>query len=404
MEGYGGHWAAAGLTVLPGRIDALRSALDDHAARLLTPELLERVEHVDAVVSGAELTLSLAEELLAIEPCGAGNPAVNLFVTGARFDSVRPLGDGRHARFTVRSGGAGASAVAFGCDGKVPGADGAEPVDASFRLERNAWRGVVEPRLILRQATGCAPAPIEVLGEPGDYVSAAFEELERDLGDGAGAGAGQAVRTILDRRGESPLAVLADARAARGGVLAVCSEVSRRLPGLAQRTGGFTLIAHESLASAPALLDHYEQVVVLDPPGSPGADAVVRRGAGYTHLAWSEAELRFAQQMHELEYGLRTSLVALYRALRERQRVAGEELERLLRGDASHARPARLAGRLVRVLAELELVSLDRDLPALALAGAQPTQLERSPAYRVYTRRYEDGQRFLSRAQPRRRT
>jgi hypothetical protein len=108
--------------------------------------------------------------------------------------------------------------------------------------------------------------------------------------------------------------------------------------------------------------------------------------------------------MHELEYGLRTSLVALYRALRERQRVAGEELERLLRGDASHARPARLAGRLVRVLAELELVSLDRDLPALALAGAQPTQLERSPAYRVYTRRYEDGQRFLSRAQPRRRT
>ena len=102
--------------------------------------------------------------------------------------------------------------------------------------------------------------------------------------------------------------------------------------------------------------------------------------------------------MHELEYGLRTSLVAFYRALRDRRRAAGEELERLLRGDGPHGRSARLAGRLMRVLAELELVSLDRDLPALAIAGAAPTALERSPSYRVYAQRYEDGRRYLSSA------
>ena len=100
--------------------------------------------------------------------------------------------------------------------------------------------------------------------------------------------------------------------------------------------------------------------------------------------------------MHELEYGLRASLVALYRALRLRQRVAGEELEHLLRGEGPHGRPARLAGRLIKVLAELELVSLDRDLPALAIAGVAPTALERSPSYRVYAKRHEDGRRFLS--------
>ena len=71
-------------------------------------------------------------------------------------------------------------------------------------------------------------------------------------------------------------------------------------------------------------------------------------------------------------------------ACRLRGRVTGEELEHLLRGDGPHGRPARLAARLIRVLAELELVSLDRDLPALAIAGAAPTALERSPAYRVY--------------------
>jgi len=124
----------------------------------------------------------------------------------------------------------------------------------------------------------------------------------------------------------------------------------------------------------------------------------LRRGSGFTHLAWGEAELRFTEQMHELEYGLRASLVALYRSLRPRERVAGEELERLLRGDGPHGRSARLAGRLVRVLAELELVSLDRDLLALSIAGRTPTALELSPSYRAYAQRYEDGIRFLSRA------
>jgi hypothetical protein len=53
---------------------------------------------------------------------------------------------------------------------------------------------------------------------------------------------------------------------------------------------------------------------------------------------------------------------------------------------------------LIKVLADLELVSLDRDLPALAIAGGAQTALERSEAYRVYAQRYEDGRRFLSSA------
>ncbi len=412
---YGGHRAAAGLTILPERIDDLREAVETHAEAVLTPDLLESVERVDAVVSGSELTLGLAEELLALEPCGIGNPSVNLLLSGARFDSVRPLGDGRHARFSVVSGGARAAAIAFGCDGVVPGDDGREPLDASFRLDRNVWRGIVEPRLVFRHAAACAPAPIEVVGEPVDYLAAAFAELDRrPAPPGADAGAndsdqvGSARRRVLDRRGESPLAVLADARAVGGRVLAVCAEVSRRLPGLAARAGGFALVAHSKLAAAPELAAAYAQLVVLDPPATDRADAATRGGSGYTHLAWGEAELRFARQMHEQEYGLRASLVALYRALQGQGRVTGDRLVRLLRDDSHppgpqrhHPRPAHQAGRLVRILAELELVSLDRTPPALALVGAAPTELERSPAFRAYVREYEEGQRFLSRAQPR---
>jgi single-stranded-DNA-specific exonuclease len=426
---YGGHRAAAGMSVLPHEIDAFREAFERHAESVLTPEMLAPLERVDAVVSGADLSLDLAEELLALAPFGQGNPDVRLYLSGASFDAVRPMGEGgKHARFNVTSGGARASAVAFGCDGRVPGADGG-PVDASFKLERNIWNGVTEPRLTLRHAAPCNPAEIVVLGEPEDYLTTALMELDRDLEFDFGTGdrdsefaiesdpasdyepqpyedlAAAAQRTVLDRRGQSPLATIVDAQAASGPehpILVICANSPRRLAALASRRGGFALITHESALDEPELITEFNHVVVLDPPASKTQEAITRLGTGFTHLAWGEAELRFAQQMHAQEYELRASLVALYRSLRERGRVAGEELEQLLRGDGSHARSARLAGRLLRVFTELELVSLDPDLPALVIAAAQPTELERSAAYGVYTKTSEDGQRFLSGSQPRR--
>ncbi|MFZ0976499.1 MAG: DHHA1 domain-containing protein, partial [Solirubrobacteraceae bacterium] len=401
LERYGGHRAAAGMTLRRGRIDGFRRAFEDHAEAVLPDELLIVRERVDAIASGCELGLDLAEELELLEPCGMGNPRSRLLVPGARLRDPRPMGDGRHLRFVVGSGGINARAVSFGCDGKL-GVEPDEPVDATFRLERNFWNGAVEPRLVLGHARPCAPEAIEVLGEPEDYLAAALDAREAALDsrgvEGHPAPAVPGKRTILDRRGHSPLAVLRDAVAAGGEVLGVCSDAPRRLSGLSARVGGFALISYHALERDPEIAEQFVHLVALDPPASSRARQLLAGGGGFAHLAWGEPELRFAQQMHELEYGLRASLVAFYRALRLRGRVTGQELEHLLRGDGPHARPARLAARLVKVLAELELVSLDRDLPALAIAGAAPTALERSPAYRVYAQQYEDGRQFLSSA------
>jgi len=394
LDRYGGHRAAAGMAIGRDRIEPFREAFEGHAAEVLLPEMLVPRERVDAVASGCELGLELAEELELLEPCGMGNPRSRLLVPGARLRDLRPMGEGRHLRFVVGSGGTSARAVAFGCGGKL-GVEPDEPVDATFRLERNFWNGAVEPRLVLGHARPCAPAGIEVLGEPDDYLRAALEVSDLDP---VPAPASPEVRTLLDRRGQSPLAVLRDAVTAGGDVLAVCADARRRQSGLAARTGGFALISYHALARDPRIGERFAQLVALDPPAGADGAAMLRAGCGFTHLAWGEPELRFAQQMHELEYGLRASLVALYRSLRLRGRATGEELEHLLRGDGPHGRPARLAARLIRVLAELELVSLDRDLPALAIAGTAPTALERSSAYRVYAQRYEDGRRFLSSA------
>jgi single-stranded-DNA-specific exonuclease len=397
LERYGGHRAAAGLTIRPAALESFRAALEAHAASELTPELLAPREVVDAIVSGSDMGLGLAEELERLEPIGAPRP--RLLIPAGRFEDCRAMGEGKHARFTVLAGGSRTPAVAFGCGGSLDAKPG-EAVDASFRLERNCWNGAVEPRLLLRHAWPCAPEPIALLDPDQGYLAAALAELERPLEEPLSPDEVERSRTVLDRRGQSPLSVLADAQAADGAVVAVCADIPRRLEGLRARCGGFGLVSYHALErdSAPGL--RAAHLVALDPPAGEAQANLLQLGAGFTHLAWGEAELRFAQHMHELEYGLRRSLTALYRALRPLRRVAGEEVEQLLRGDGAHARPPRLAGRLVRVLTELELVQLDPDRPALATSGAARTTLERSPAYRAYAKRYQDGRLFLSSASP----
>jgi single-stranded-DNA-specific exonuclease len=148
---YGGHSAAAGVELERGSVAQFAAALDLHAEHALSPEDLIRRERVDAVVSGSQLGMELAEELAGLAPFGRGNPSVALMIKDAMLRDVRPMGEGKHARFTLESDGVHARAVAFGCGGKLAVEDG-EPMDATFVLEVNEWNGVSEPRLVLRQA------------------------------------------------------------------------------------------------------------------------------------------------------------------------------------------------------------------------------------------------------------
>jgi single-stranded-DNA-specific exonuclease len=125
-------------------------------------------------VGGDELGMTLAEELQRLAPFGRGNPGVCLLVKDAMFRDGRPMGEGKHVRFTVESNGARARAVAFGTGGRLPVEDGAR-ADATFTLEINEWNGVSEPRLVLRQARAAAePAPEP---SPLPRASEADEEL-----------------------------------------------------------------------------------------------------------------------------------------------------------------------------------------------------------------------------------
>jgi single-stranded-DNA-specific exonuclease len=157
---YGGHRAAAGLEIERERVAEFAEALDSYAASVLADEDLAPVERVDAVVEGSELGMALAEELGGLAPFGRANPSVSLMIGEATFADVRPMGEGKHARFTVRSPAGRARAVAFNTGARLGVAEG-EPAQATFTLEVNEWNGVSEPRLVLRRARPAGTPRIE---------------------------------------------------------------------------------------------------------------------------------------------------------------------------------------------------------------------------------------------------
>jgi single-stranded-DNA-specific exonuclease len=151
LERWGGHRAAAGLSIGPDAVDEFASAFAVHADAILTAGDLEPTTVVDAVVRGRELTTQLCSELRGLRPFGLGNPAVTLLAAGCELSDAEPVGDGRHLRFRVRHDGVAAgSAIAFGLGARADSLRRPLPFDVVFRFEENHWNGTVAPQLVVR--------------------------------------------------------------------------------------------------------------------------------------------------------------------------------------------------------------------------------------------------------------
>ncbi|HEX4526176.1 MAG TPA: single-stranded-DNA-specific exonuclease RecJ [Gaiellaceae bacterium] len=195
LERFGGHRAAAGLTIASDRVETFAAAFAAYADEALSDDDLRPVTRVDAIVSGAKLNLELAGELGRLAPFGLGNPGVLLLVDGCELADLSTVGDGKHLRFRVRQRDRDSgSAIAFGMGGQLDRFRREGRYDVAFKLQENRWNGVSSPQLVVRRVFDAVDGFDELrdwLGGQWKAGEAAwtaqarqiFEELE--LADGA---------------------------------------------------------------------------------------------------------------------------------------------------------------------------------------------------------------------------
>ena len=140
---FGGHRAAAGMTLLPEKLLDFRAAFDEYCEKTLTPDQRHPVQRVDALVSLRELTDRSAALLERMAPFGVGNEEVILGVTGIQLlwpKAVGPQGD--HLKVVLHdcTDGTRLSGIGFRM-----GSWANTPLDAlcrvAFTLEFNEFNG-----------------------------------------------------------------------------------------------------------------------------------------------------------------------------------------------------------------------------------------------------------------------
>lgn len=112
---FGGHSAAAGISIEPGNVDAFREDFCQRVVDQISVEELYQDIDVDAEALVGHLTINMMNELQKLAPFGHENPSPVLSVTGVQLKEVRTMGaEDQHLSVRMEQHGNFIRAVAFG--------------------------------------------------------------------------------------------------------------------------------------------------------------------------------------------------------------------------------------------------------------------------------------------------
>ncbi len=137
---YGGHELAAGLTVSADKIDEFRARINEFAREHINPEDNEAVLEADCELCEQDITLELAEELTAFEPCGVGNPSPVFVIRNAEVVGIMQMGGGKHTKLLFGSPDRQIPALMFGVSAEECDIAVGEKPDVAFKLDINEFQ------------------------------------------------------------------------------------------------------------------------------------------------------------------------------------------------------------------------------------------------------------------------
>jgi single-stranded-DNA-specific exonuclease len=141
LLGYGGHFAAAGMTLELEKIDAFRNKFEEIVSSTITADLLIPEIVIDSEISFADIKWPFYNIICQMEPFGPENlrpvfVAKNVIDTG-----YSKIVKEDHVRFSLRQGPVTFTGIGFGMAEKFHLLQLKKPVDIVFKIDENEWNG-----------------------------------------------------------------------------------------------------------------------------------------------------------------------------------------------------------------------------------------------------------------------
>jgi single-stranded-DNA-specific exonuclease len=142
LDQFGGHRAAAGLTVARARIRAFRDALTAWADDHLGPDDLRPRLRIDGQLGFRQITPRLYDGIAQLAPFGIGNPKPTFWTPAARLaDGPRRMKE-RHLSMSLRHDGVALRGVFWRAAERAGEIEaGREGLDVAYSIERNTFNG-----------------------------------------------------------------------------------------------------------------------------------------------------------------------------------------------------------------------------------------------------------------------
>ncbi|MEC0225610.1 single-stranded-DNA-specific exonuclease RecJ [Paenibacillus alba] len=155
LDHYGGHQAAAGMSLNKRHLDAFTQKLNHLAAEVLTEQDYIPLLKVDAVCSLPDVPIASIEQLEKLAPFGMGNPAPKFMFTDLQLGEIRTMGkEKQHLKLALSQAkeevSCSVEAVGFGKGSLASLIAPAAKVDVLGELSINEWNGVRKPQIVMQ--------------------------------------------------------------------------------------------------------------------------------------------------------------------------------------------------------------------------------------------------------------
>lgn len=141
LIGYGGHFAAAGLTLEIDKIDAFRNKFEEIVSATIHPELLIPEIVIDAEINFSDIQWSFYNILQQMEPFGPENLRPVFLVKKAWNTSYSKIVKEEHIKFSLKQNSTVFTGIGFKMADKFHLLQMNKPLDVVFKIDENEWNG-----------------------------------------------------------------------------------------------------------------------------------------------------------------------------------------------------------------------------------------------------------------------
>jgi len=147
LLGYGGHFAAAGMTMLPENVDAFKNKFEEIVAATITEDLLVPEIIIDAEIQFTDLTFAFYNILSQMEPYGPQNMRPVFIAHNVTESGYSKIIKDQHIRFVLKQQNSILTGIGFGMAEKFYLLQNNIPLDIVFTVELNEWNGMKSVQL-----------------------------------------------------------------------------------------------------------------------------------------------------------------------------------------------------------------------------------------------------------------